>query len=129
MDRPAFPTWYVNVVRSTELESFWPTVVECLKDEYSARELTCPNCENLTGELEWFAVDTSIETWRDGTGQSGHLVVCLDCDHQVEFFVDEILTEIESEVRESGCTSSGMWWSSDGTLTYEDGRRTRLSDE
>ncbi len=57
----------------------------------------CPGCETAAHELTWISIGTSEEAWRAGDERCGWLTVCTRCGRQVQFLVDEEITQLRRE--------------------------------
>jgi hypothetical protein len=49
----------------------------------------CPRCATPAGQLRWVAIDKGEEV--------GWLTVCMQCEEQIEFLLDEELTRLRRE--------------------------------
>jgi hypothetical protein len=105
-----FPWRYLSEVLDSR-EGFFETSIAFTKEEFGDEANACPTCGKQPAKLTWVPVDTADETWGRGEGRSGFLTCCMDCKIQIDFFVDEDLTEIEKELRSVGKSSQDLPWS------------------
>jgi hypothetical protein len=71
--------------------------VEMAKERYLAQAKACPSCGQAPADLFWFSVTSPEEAWDVGTGQVGFLTLCKHCKLQVDFLVDQELTDMQAE--------------------------------
>lgn len=57
----------------------------------------CPRCSRAPADLTWFSITAPVAEWRVGNGRVGFITICPDCQLQVDFLVDDELTELEQE--------------------------------
>ena len=62
-----------------------------------ARAVCCPHCSTPPVDLTWFSVMTPVADWQADDGRVGFITICSDCQLQVDFLVDDELTELEQE--------------------------------
>ena len=58
---------------------------------------SCPSCGRAASELFWFSISDPESAWDAGTGRVGFLTVCVQCRLQVEFLLDQELTDMQAE--------------------------------
>lgn len=107
---PPFPWRYLRAVLDSR-ESFLETSIAFTKAEFVHETQSCPRCGRRPNDLTWVPVSIADENWFRGKGGSGFLTCCLDCKQQIDFFVDDELTRIESEVRALGTSTQELPWS------------------
>ena len=105
-----FPWGYINRILATR-ESFFDTSIECTKELFQDEVSSCPSCGKQANDLTWVPVDTADETWKRGEGRTGFVTCCMQCKKQIDFFIDDELTEIEAELRANGESSQNIPWS------------------
>ena len=57
----------------------------------------CPSCHQAPADLFWFSISSSEEAWDAGAGQVGFLTLCKRCKLQVDFLVDQELTDMQAQ--------------------------------
>jgi len=57
----------------------------------------CPRCGTAPDDLTWLCVATPDETWTTDEGRAGWLTICESCALQVDFIVDEEITELRRQ--------------------------------
>jgi hypothetical protein len=57
----------------------------------------CPGCGCPPKELFWFSITSPEADWHTGTGRVGFLTLCKACKVQVDFLVDQELTQMQVE--------------------------------
>ncbi|MDB5338796.1 MAG: hypothetical protein JWN70_4415 [Planctomycetaceae bacterium] len=105
-----FPWRYIKRVLETR-ESFFGASIEFTKAEFHDQAHACPDCGKLPDDLTWVPVDTAVETWPRGEGRSGFVTCCMECKTQIDFFVEDELTQLETELRAVGESSQDLLWS------------------
>ena len=105
-----FPWKYLEDILAQKFEAHWPTVLEMLKEEYSAQVTPCPRCNTAADDLTWIPVATCDESWEGNQGAVGYLTVCLPCRQQVDFLLEPVCTKIEAETRAAGGSTFGITW-------------------
>jgi hypothetical protein len=114
-DFQRFPWRYINRILTTR-ESFFDTSVEFTKELFLDQASSCPSCSKSANDLTWVPVDTADETWVRGEGRTGFVTCCMQCKKQIDFFIDDELTEIEAELRADGKSSQEIPWSESETV-------------
>jgi hypothetical protein len=64
---------------------------------HGSRAHACPTCGRAPNALFWFSLASPEEAWDAGTGQVGFLTLCKLCKLQVDFLIDQELTDMQSE--------------------------------
>src|SRR4051812_8060743 len=77
--------------------------IELAQGLHGDRARPCPNCGRNPGELFWVCLTSPDETWRAGAGRVGFMTICKRCRAQVDFLVDQELTDLHAEE----CTAGG----------------------
>jgi hypothetical protein len=87
------------VQRASELTDsvVYRHAIEMAQELHLERARPCPDCGRSPSELFWLSVSDPEETWDRGTGRVGFLTICDDCRRQVDFLLDEELTEFQAE--------------------------------
>src|SRR5258708_7941609 len=62
-----------------------------------AEARACPQCGRTAEELSWFSVSDPEAAWDAGTGRVGWLTICERCQLQVDFLLDQEMTEMQAE--------------------------------
>lgn len=75
----------------------YSAAIECAQEEFLNQAKPCPGCRASPQELFWFCVTDPEAAWDAGTGRVGFLTLCKKCKLQVDFFVDQELTEMQAE--------------------------------
>jgi hypothetical protein len=75
--------------------------METAQDMFRGEASTCSTCGASPLALLWVCVSAPSEEWERGSGRVGFLTVCTACRRQVDFLVDEELTDLEAEQREA----------------------------
>jgi hypothetical protein len=57
----------------------------------------CPGCGCQPMDLFWFCVTSPEADWDVGSGRVGFLTLCERCKLQVDFLVDQELTDLQAE--------------------------------
>jgi hypothetical protein len=70
-------------------------------DLHLGRARACPGCGRAPADLFWVGISDPEDMWDQGAGRVGFVTLCKECHLQVDFLVDEELTELqEKEWRE-----------------------------
>jgi hypothetical protein len=93
----AFFSWphaqqYLDRIDST----VYHTAIEFAQMEFPAAR-PCPSCGRPADELFWFSISDQEVAWDAGTGRVGFLTVCERCRLQVDFLLDQELTDMQAE--------------------------------
>ncbi len=87
------------------IESADPNVhrvsMEAAHDMFRGDASACSGCGASPGGLLWVCVSSPSDDWERGAGRVGFLTVCTTCRAQVDFLVDDELTDLEAEQREA----------------------------
>jgi hypothetical protein len=84
---------YINSIDST----VYRVAIEMAQERFLGQAKVCPNCGQAPENLFWFSVSSPEETWDADTGQVGFLTVCKRCRLQVDFLVDQELTDMQAQ--------------------------------
>jgi hypothetical protein len=57
----------------------------------------CPACSCPPAKLFWFSVTSPEADWDAGVGRVGFMILCRGCKLQVDFLVDQELTDMQAE--------------------------------
>jgi hypothetical protein len=76
--------------------------IQMAQDLHLDRAQACPGCGRSPADLFWFSISDLEEAWDQGTGRVGFLTLCEPCQLQVDFLVDEELTELQAEEWRAG---------------------------
>jgi hypothetical protein len=76
--------------------------VKLAHDLHLGRARSCPGCGRAPSDLFWVSISDPEEAWDKGTGRVGFLTLCEDCRLQVDFLVDEELTELQAKEWRAG---------------------------
>lgn len=57
----------------------------------------CETCRASFDQLIWISIGTSDEAWKRGDERCGWLTLCSTCARQVDFILDEELTQLRRE--------------------------------
>lgn len=71
--------------------------IEMAQDLHLDRARACPECGRLPKDLFWFSISDPEVAWDRGTGRVGFLTLCEKCRLQVDFLIDDELTELQAE--------------------------------
>jgi hypothetical protein len=71
--------------------------VAMAQELHLSRARSCPGCGRVPSDLFWLSISDPEEVWDRGTGRVGFLTLCQDCRLQVDFLVDEELTQLQDE--------------------------------
>jgi hypothetical protein len=71
--------------------------IEMAQELHLERARACPQCGRPASDLFWFSISDPEEAWDRGTGRVGFLTLCERCQMQVDFLVDQELTELQAE--------------------------------
>jgi hypothetical protein len=64
--------------------------------QFLAGAQPCPQCGCAATELFWFSVTDPEAAWAAGVGRVGFLTLCKRCKLQVDFLIDQELTEMQA---------------------------------
>jgi hypothetical protein len=92
-----FPWPWVQTAIDGADSAVYRHAIEMAQELHLGHARPCPGCGRPPGELFWFSVSDPEEMWDRGTGRVGFLTLCEDCRRQVDFLVDEELTELQAE--------------------------------
>jgi hypothetical protein len=84
---------YIDCIDST----VYRVAVEMAQERLITQAKPCPSCGQPPADLFWFSVTRPEEAWDAGTGQVGFLTLCECCKLQVDFLVDEELTDMQAK--------------------------------
>lgn len=76
----------------------YQVAIEFAQQEFSDA-CPCPSCARAAAELFWFSISDLEAAWDTGSGRVGFLTVCQRCRLQVEFLLDQELTDMQAEQR------------------------------
>jgi len=65
------------------------------KDYPDARP--CPKCASLATDLFWLSTSDLEPAWDAGSGRVGFLTLCERCRVQVDFLIDQELTDLQAD--------------------------------
>lgn len=87
MDEEFFPWHYVeesrkNINLQQKNSPFYA------RQHYTKRAQACPHCQKSAHELTWIYFSTPDWTWDKLCGKAGWLIICEDCNKQVDFFLE-----------------------------------------
>lgn len=88
---------YYNQIDTT----VYRVAIEIAQDLHLDRANPCPGCSTCAEELFWFSVTAPLAEWKAGKGRVGFLTLCKSCQLQIDFLVDDELTQMEKEDFES----------------------------
>jgi len=71
--------------------------IKFAKEIHGSGARSCPTCGRPSGELFWFSITSPEEDWDAGTGRVGFLTLCERCELQVDFLVDQDLTDMQTQ--------------------------------
>jgi len=57
----------------------------------------CPQCGQPAKDLSWFSVSDPEVDWDAGIGRVGWLTICERCRLQVDFLLDQEMTDMQTE--------------------------------
>jgi hypothetical protein len=84
---------YIDRIDST----VYPVAIECAQEQFLAQAKPCPQCGSPVSELFWFSAADPEAAWDARTGRVGFLTVCKRCKLQVNFLIDQELTDMQAE--------------------------------
>ena len=84
-DKEHFPWEDVNKSRINKRLQKRHSVKEA-KALYMTKDFHCPGCNRHADELEWIYFSSPKWTWENLCGSEGWMVVCDDCNEQVNYF-------------------------------------------
>lgn len=84
---------YIDGIDST----VYHAAIECAQEQLLAQAKPCPQCGCEASKLFWFSVTDPEAAWDAGTGRVGFLTLCKRCRLQVDFLIDQELTELQAE--------------------------------
>jgi hypothetical protein len=95
---PAMFPWahvqrYIDGIDST----VYRVAIEFAQEQFLAQAQPCPQCACEASKLFWFSVSDPEAAWEAGAGRVGFLTLCERCKLQVDFFIDQELTEMQAE--------------------------------
>jgi hypothetical protein len=84
---------YIDSIDST----VYHVAIEMAQERFLAQAKPCPHCGGAAAGLFWFSVSSPEEAWDAGTGQVGFMTLCERCNLQVDFLVDQELTDMQAQ--------------------------------
>ena len=70
--------------------------IEFAQEQFLSIAKPCPKCGCEAGRLFWFSIADPEPAWDAGTGRVGFLTLCKICHLQVDFLIDNKLTEMQA---------------------------------
>ena len=84
---------YIDRIDST----VYHAAIEFAQEQFLEKSRPCPGCGDPPSGLFWLSVTDPEAAWDVGTGRVGFLTVCKRCRLQVDFLVDQELTDMQAE--------------------------------
>lgn len=96
-DARFFPWPEVDRARRSMDPSVSSLSVQFAQEDLGGQAKGCPLCHVPAADAEWISIGTSDEAWSAGDERCGWLLVCRQCGIQVDFVVDEEMTQLRRE--------------------------------
>lgn len=84
---------YIDRIDST----VYHVAIEFAQEQLLDQAKPCPKCGCEEAKLFWFSVTDPEPAWDAGTGRVGFLTLCKHCELQVDFLIDQELTEMQAD--------------------------------
>jgi hypothetical protein len=98
-DTPAafFPWSHVQKYIDRIDAQVYHVAIEFAQEQLLAQARPCPKCGCEAADLFWFSVTDPEPAWDAGTGRVGFLTLCKRCELQVNFLIDQELTDMQAD--------------------------------
>jgi hypothetical protein len=75
----------------------YSAAIDFAQEQFGEQAKPCPTCGTSADKLFWFSVSSPEPEWDTGTGKVGFLTLCKKCKVQVDFLIDDELTEMQEQ--------------------------------
>jgi hypothetical protein len=75
----------------------YSVAMDFAQEQFGEQAKSCPTCDTAAKKLVWFSVSSPESDWDTGTGKVGFLTLCEKCKLQVDFLIDDELTEMQDQ--------------------------------
>ncbi|HVK10559.1 MAG TPA: hypothetical protein VM597_17465 [Gemmataceae bacterium] len=92
-----FPWPYVQEAIDQIDAQVYRAAVDLAQELHANRARSCSDCSRVPTDLFWVCVTSPNETWRSKEGCVGFLTICEKCRLQVDFLIDQELTDLHAQ--------------------------------